>query len=244
MPSPPWTAHQSQQKGRGMLRRRRAADMTVSELSELDRSRTRVELLWELFRHAEREVTGAIGWYLEKRRRPSRWSRTLRALAALLGIVGTLTPLVHAAVPESIQPEWGFVFLAGGAGCVLFDRIFGFSASWTRYIRTEVSLQQVLKKAQADWAQAYLRTTDAPSDKEQATLLGIIERLRMDTQRIMEEESTAWIGYLADGVEELTRSTAHAPGQRAGGAGLFRLDRMPGRDRGADPMPRQRDTAL
>lgn len=219
--------------------------MTVSELTELDRSRTRGDLLWELFRHAESEVSAAIGWYLARRRGPSLWSRSLRALAALLGIVGTLTPLVHSAAPSALQPEWGFVFLAGGAGCVLFDRIFGFSASWTRYIRTEVALQQVLKKAQAEWTQAYLRTTESPSDKDQAVLLGVIERLRMESQRIMEEESATWVGYLADGVEELTRSTAHAAGQRPGTGGLFRLDRVPGRDRGGEHQTqRTRDTAL
>ncbi|MFJ8718492.1 SLATT domain-containing protein [Streptomyces violaceus] len=228
-----------------MFGRRRAADMTVSALAELDRSRSRADLLWELFRHAEAEVTTAIGWYLARRRGPSLWSRSLRALAALLGIVGTLTPLVHAAAPTTVQPESGFVFLAGGAGCVLFDRIFGFSASWTRYIRTQQALQQILKRAQSEWAQAYLRTTDSPSDKEQAALLGVIERLRTDAQRLIEDEGSAWVGYLADGVEELTRSTAHSPGQRANGAGLFRLDRAPGRDRGdAHSVPRPRDTAM
>ncbi|MFB8249490.1 SLATT domain-containing protein [Streptomyces sp. NPDC055952] len=219
--------------------------MTVSRLAELDRSRTRADLLWELFRHAEAEVAEAIDWYLARRRGPALWSRSLRALAALLGIVGTLTPLVHAAAPTAVQPEWGFVFLAAGAGCVLFDRIFGFSASWTRYIRSQLALQQVLKKAQAEWAQAVLRTTDAPSDKEQAALLGVIERLRTDAQRIIEEEGSAWVGYLADGVEELTRSTSQATGQRPHNAGLFRLDRVPGRDRGGEvPGPRSRDTAM
>ncbi|SDP13347.1 hypothetical protein SAMN04487981_11727 [Streptomyces sp. cf386] len=227
-----------------MLGRRRAADMTVSELTELDRSRTRADLLWELFRHAEGEVTAAIEWYLARRRGPSLWSRSLRALAALLGIFGTLTPLVHAADPNTLQPEWGFVFLAGGAGCILFDRIFGFSASWTRYIRTEMALQQVLKRAQAEWAHTFLKATDSPSDKEQAALLTVIERLRRDAQQIMEEESAAWIGYLADGVEELTRSTAHGAGQRPGPAGLFRLDRQAARDRGGEAANRPRDTAM
>ncbi|MFR9800415.1 SLATT domain-containing protein [Streptomyces sp. MS06] len=228
-------------KGRGGV-----ADTTVSALAELDRSRTRSELLLELFRHAEGEVIAAVGWYLARRRRPALCSRALRALAVLLGIAGTLTPLVHSAAPASVQPEWGFVFLAGGAGCVLFDRIFGFSASWTRYIRSELALQKVLKKAQADWAQAYLRTTESPSDKEQAALLGVIERLRSDAQRILEEESMAWSGYLADGIEELTRSTTPASGQRPGPLGLLRADRQPGRDQGAEgvPAPRQRHPAL
>jgi hypothetical protein len=218
--------------------------MTVAHLAELDRSRTRAELLLELFRHAENEVITAIGWYLARRRGPARWSRALRALAALLGIAGTLTPLVHAAAPAAVRPEWGFVFLAGGAGCVLFDRVFGFSASWTRYMHSELALQHVLKKAQADWAQTYLRTTESPSDKEQAALLGVIERLRTDAQRILEEESRAWTGYLADGIEELTRSTVPGAGQRPGPAGLLRLDRPTGRDLPTDPAPRPRSSAV
>jgi hypothetical protein len=58
--------------------KRRAVDMTVSELVELDRSRARSEVLLELFRHAENEVITAIGWYLARRRGPARWSRSLR----------------------------------------------------------------------------------------------------------------------------------------------------------------------
>ncbi|MFJ4685656.1 SLATT domain-containing protein [Streptomyces sp. NPDC088789] len=217
--------------------------MTVSALTELDRTRARSEVLWELFKQAEGEAAAAIDWYLRRRKAPSRWSRSLRALAGLLGIVGTLTPLVHAADPTLVPPEWGFVFLAGGAGCVLFDRIFGFSASWTRYIRTEIALQQVLKKAQADFAQAYLRIADTPSEKDQTALLHVIERLRADCQRIMEEESATWIGYLADSMEELTRSTSSGSTQRGAGGGLFRLDRAAGRDRGSD-VPRSRDSAM
>ncbi|MET7380218.1 SLATT domain-containing protein [Streptomyces sp. NPDC005526] len=227
-----------------MFNRQKDSDMQVSELTGLDRSRTRAEALAELFRHAESEVHSAIGWYLARRRGPSLWSRSLRALAGLLGIAGTLTPLVHAASPAAIGPEWGFVFLAGGAGCVLFDRVFGFSATWTRYIRTQLALQQVLKRAQTEWTQGFLRITDAPSDKEQAALLGIVERLRMDAHRLMEEEAAAWVGYLAEGVEELTRSTTQAAGHRAPGAGLLRLDRSGGRDRPGDHLPRARDAAL
>ncbi|MEV7287584.1 SLATT domain-containing protein [Streptomyces sp. NPDC093252] len=217
--------------------------MTVSELTELDRTRSRPEVLWELFKQAEAEVTTAIGWYLGRRKAPSRWSRSLRALAGLLGIVGTLTPLVHAADPTLLQPEWGFVFLAAGAGCVLFDRIFGFSASWTRYIRTEIALQQVLKKAQSDFTQAYLRSGETPSEKEQTALLVVIERLRGDAQRIMEEESATWVGYLSESMEELTRSTSSGSAPRGAGAGLFRLDRVAGRDRGPE-VPRSRDSAM
>jgi hypothetical protein len=227
-----------------MLERQRAADIQVSQLADLDRSRTRADVLWELFRHAESEVIEAIGWYLARRRVPARWSRSLRALTALLGIAGTLTPLVHTVSPKTVQAEWGFVFLAAGAGCVLFDRIFGFSASWTRYIRSELALQHILKRAQSEWTQSFLRVTDSPSDKDQAALLGVIERLRLDAQRVMEDESMSWVGYLAEGVEELTRSTAHPSAQRAGSAGLLRLDRPPVRDRGGDPVQRSRETAL
>ena len=71
-----------------------------------------------LFRFAELHCMQSIDWYMREKKSKSRWSRLLRAAAILLGAAGALVPLVHAARPEGIAVEWGYVFLALAAAAI------------------------------------------------------------------------------------------------------------------------------
>ncbi|WP_049565244.1 SLATT domain-containing protein [Streptomyces sp. SBT349] len=189
--------------------RRRGPDLTVELLGENETAHAGTRAALALFRQAEEEAVAAITWYLRRRKGPSRWSRVLRATATALGVAGGVAPLVHGVSPGTIEAEWGFVFLALGAGCVLFDRIFGFSSSWTRFVRTELALQRALKEAQGRWTSAFGALPEVPTQADAAMLTRIAIELRSEVQELIEDETLAWTGYLAEGLEELTRSTGH-----------------------------------
>jgi hypothetical protein len=125
-------------------------------------------------------------------------------------VLGGIVPLVHSAAPGLIASDWGFVLLAGGAGCILVDRVFGYSSSWTRFSRTGLALQYTLARAQTEWLSALLSCSDQPSEEESAALLSVIRRLYAEVQQIMEEETATWIGYLTESLEELAFTTAHS----------------------------------
>ncbi|WP_428935044.1 SLATT domain-containing protein [Streptomyces sp. ACT015] len=176
-----------------------------------------------LFTHAEHYTIEAIDWYLTKRRRPAQWSRLLRIIAVSAAVVGGIIPLVHGASPDLITPDWGFVLLAIGAGCVLFDRVFGHSTSWSRFARTGIALQHALARAQSEWVSALVTLDSAqPGKEELRDLLAVVERLHTKVHEIMQEETSGWIGYLAEGLEELNSTTATrkardaVPGQTTG----------------------------
>lgn len=120
--------------------------------------------------------------------------------------------LVHSVAPTWIQAEWGFVLLALGGGAVLFDRSFGFSASWTRYVRAALALERALSAAQALWIKTYIAVDPgSPTTADLDALLQIITELREETTEILEGEAVAWAGYLTESLEELTRSTVRDP---------------------------------
>ncbi|MFE9471174.1 SLATT domain-containing protein [Streptomyces griseofuscus] len=168
----------------------------------------RLATVTALFTHAERYTIEAIDWYLTKRRRPAQWSRLLRSIAVSAAVVGGIIPLVHGASPDLITPDWGFVLLAIGAGCVLFDRVFGHSTSWSRFTRTGIALQHALARAQSEWVSALLTLdTTQPGKEELRELLAVVERLYSKVHEIMQEETSGWIGYLAEGLEELNSTT-------------------------------------
>ncbi|MFJ3797330.1 SLATT domain-containing protein [Streptomyces sp. NPDC090088] len=162
----------------------------------------------ELFTLAESYVIDTSIWYLERRISPSRKSKLLRAVAAVSVIIGAVLPLIHSAAPALVSAEWGFVFLALGGGAVLFDRVFGYSASWTRYIKAGLLLQQSLADAQIKFSRAYLSVNiESPTGQEINSLLDIVSALRGEAGKAVEDETNSWTGYISESVEELTRST-------------------------------------
>lgn len=188
---------------------RRIEDLKLPSLTVgTARPEDRLATVTALFTHAERYTIEAIDWYLSKRRRPAQWSRLLRSIAVCAAVAGGIIPLVHGASPGLITPDWGFVLLAIGAGCVLFDRVFGHSTSWSRFARTGIALQHALARAQAEWVSALVTLDSARLDKEELRdLLAVVERLHSKVHEIMQEETSGWIGYLVEGLEELSPTT-------------------------------------
>lgn len=160
-----------------------------------------VEAAHVLFRQAEQNALATIDWYLWKKTIKSRWSRILRATAIVLAVAGGVVPLVHAARPSAIAAEWGFVVLALSAGCVLFDRYFGFTSSWMRYMRAQARLHRVLLLAQADWATASLRAQDGQAAED--LLIPIIRGLIEDIAETVEVETDEWAAELTNQSEQL-----------------------------------------
>ncbi|MEU1666005.1 SLATT domain-containing protein [Streptomyces sparsogenes] len=207
-----------------MSRGRRIEDLKLSSITVgTVRPEDRLATVTALFTHAERYTIEAIDWYLTKRRRPGQWSRLLRSIAVGAAVVGGIIPLVHGASPDLITPDWGFVLLAIGAGCVLFDRVFGHSSSWSRFARTGIALQHTLARAQSEWISVLLTLDPAqPGKEELRELIAVVERLHSKVHEIMQEETSGWIGYLAEGLEELSSTTANrssrgaVPGQTTG----------------------------
>jgi SMODS and SLOG-associating 2TM effector domain 2 len=189
--------------------RRSAPDLRVPPLPPLDWSQAAsLGAITEHFRAAERQALAAIDWYLIRRRLNSRLSRLLRGVAILLGGSGGIIPLVHSASPGTLSAEWGYVLLAASAGCVLFDRFFGFSSSWMRFMRAEFSIQHLLVTAQCDWVTAVSALGGAePSEVARGELLDIARNLHTACQRVIEEETATWVADLTAGIEELHRST-------------------------------------
>ncbi|WP_316529633.1 SLATT domain-containing protein [Kitasatospora brasiliensis] len=196
---------------------RRIEDLRLDSLTVATaRPEDRLATVAALFAHAERYTIEAIDWYLTKRRRPALWSRLLRGIAVAAAVAGGVIPLVHGASPDLISPDWGFVLLAIGAGCVLFDRVFGHSTSWSRFARTGIALQHALARAQCEWVSA-LVTLDAarPGTQELRELLAVVEGLHGKVHEIMQEETSGWIGYLAEGLEELNSTTVSSSSRSA-----------------------------
>lgn len=118
-----------------------------------------------LSRMIQEKTIETIHWYIERKKWPRRFSRTLRLLAIFLVIIGGLAPLttpyidlflhqIYGPTYEvgQLASTWGYMALALAGSFVLMDSLFGFSTTWMRYVTTQLKLQQALYDFQMDWA--------------------------------------------------------------------------------------------
>ncbi|MEV4630265.1 SLATT domain-containing protein [Micromonospora sp. NPDC049523] len=162
------------------------------------------DTLIALFGWAEERTQLTIDWYLWRKTSRARWSKACRGAAILLGVGGGVVPLLHAAWPGGPGPEWGFVLLAVAGGFVLADRIFGFSSSWTRFMRTQATLQTDLARAQArflSWRGALPDGATVPPDAA-AEVIAIASELIEKTTTVVFQETASWADDLAVQIEQ------------------------------------------
>jgi SMODS and SLOG-associating 2TM effector domain 2 len=188
---------------------------------------TMLDGLSKLRERAESQALDAIGWYYEKKKSKNFWSRWLRFWAIAFTILGGLVPLLSAAGlvqivlryysvndPISIQlaelhfNQLGYVLIGFAAGCVAFDRFFGFSTNWMRYIGAAMRIETARVKFAFEWEHlvAPLKGRD-PNDNEVRELLEAIEKFSLAIREAIEQETGAWITEFQTNLSQLDKET-------------------------------------
>jgi hypothetical protein len=158
----------------------------------------------ELYGWAEGGTQAAIEWYLSEKKRKARWSRSLRMLAVILITLGGAVPLAALTASRPALGNWGFVLIALAAGCMAYDRFFGYSSAWLRYMATATSLRAQLSEFQLTWS----RWMAAPGGEEPSTeeVLRMIDLIRSFVQAINESirgETQSWLAEFSANLSDL-----------------------------------------
>jgi hypothetical protein len=118
--------------------------------------------LANLYRTTKAKALAQINWYKAKVRPKRFGSQACRFTAIFLFGLAALLPLLKASGIWQRQPgaaaqereipfELGYVAAAAAAGLMAFDRYFGLSTGWIRYIQTELAMENALDELQYDW---------------------------------------------------------------------------------------------
>jgi hypothetical protein len=99
------------------------------------------------------------------------------------------------------------------AACVGFDKFFGFSSGWMRYISTKITLERMLGEFRLDWAMMVAKFGPNPPTADQVQLM--IQRIKeflsgVTTQ--VEQETQAWVLEFKTNLAEIEKS-AKAQGE-------------------------------
>lgn len=125
-------------------------------------------------------------WYLRNKRKRARASKTLRAVAIVAITMSAVMPVVSLLTSEKVQSEWGYVALFVGAGAVLFDRAFGLSSSWIRFMRAASKVGSVLASLEVQRARRIVGEIEA------AAFLAELSDLTFKLRTIQETETEEW----------------------------------------------------
>jgi SMODS and SLOG-associating 2TM effector domain 2 len=175
------------------------------------------ESLEEAYEWAIEHARSQIAWYQESRRPKKLGSQWFRGLAIALAAIGGLFPLVDAATQgsEMALGQWGYVVIALAAALVLYDRFFGLSSGWMRYMLTELSLQRTLREFQYDWNILVAQQTSPQNDP--LPLLRRLKDFSLQVETLIKQETDAWVTEFRTNLSELetmlkTEMEARTPG--------------------------------
>ncbi|WP_460848143.1 SLATT domain-containing protein [Phytohabitans suffuscus] len=142
---------------------------------------------------AERVADEAVDWYMAEKRLKARWSRRLRSLAIVLATLGGAVPVVALASHRPEYGNWGYLLLALAAGAVAYDRFFGYSSAWLRYVATATLIQGELADFRVGWAREMAAVGDREPTADEVRAL--IETARGFVRRVNDAvrvETDAW----------------------------------------------------
>jgi hypothetical protein len=132
-----------------------------------------------------------INWYRTKKRPKEHLSRILRCAALLLAIVGGLCPLL----PEisKIDPgRYGYILLAAGGGLLLFDKLFGLSSSWMRFIAAAQEIEALLDTFRVDWASEKTKLIAPAATSGNDPRFQLIKEFLANMHAVIERETNEW----------------------------------------------------
>ena len=98
-------------------------------------------------------------------------------------------------VPTGLNTDrWGYILIALAGAFLLFDRYFGFSTSWMRYMTAQMALQKALERFQLSWAVWRIAVKNQkPTDDQHNSGIALLNNFQQQTAELIEKEFQIWV---------------------------------------------------
>lgn len=139
-----------------------------------------------------------IAWYDRKRPHKRLWSQGTRIITLLLFGFGIICPLIDTGLSTCNPPQdqcstnflkLGYVLIASAGAIVLFDKYFGLSTGWMRFMETQLKMEEGLKEFYHDWALLELQEN---SDENDLNKLQTLKQFTMKVEQLVQIETRSW----------------------------------------------------
>jgi len=174
---------------------------------------------------AEKNAQAAIDWYYRNKSAKAMGSRFLRAFTIVATSLGGLIPIavttglfdrpgataVEMQLHHAHINQIGYVCIGLAALAVAFDRFFGISTAWMRYIATAMSLETALVQFRIDWAKLTSSLGERmPSGAELEILIKKISDFILTVRTLVENETKQWVSEFQTNLSDLEKETKTA----------------------------------
>jgi hypothetical protein len=151
-------------------------------------------------------------WYRRKKRSRQILSLWLRFASLSLLLAGGLCPLVPLGLLSFNPQGYGYLLLAAGGGLLLFDRLFGISSAWMRYMIATQEIELILERFRFDWLKAQVNQRDV-QQTDAIPFLSLASETVLSLANIVQRETLEWtsefqsnVAYLASMADPKRRS--------------------------------------
>lgn len=165
--------------------------------------------------YVETEAQRQIRWYYDSKQSKAVWSRLLRIVSIICFTAGGLAPIFKAAMQPGVRfplvPSWfelgqsGYVLIALGAASIGFDKFFGFSSGWIRYITTAFAIEKLLEEFRFEWTTLAAASTTQPAPEQIHELIALCRQFSMAVKSQVEEETKAWVTEFQTNLAQLEK---------------------------------------
>ncbi|WP_265595553.1 SLATT domain-containing protein [Verrucomicrobium sp. BvORR106] len=165
----------------------------------------------ELHNYVTTTYQSTRDWYGNRKAAKRDFSLFLRVLALLgVGCSGLVPIVSELKVTPKISPLWSTVLLALSGFIVMFDRLYGFTKGWIRYMRTMQQMERVMSQFCFDWETLKLTpptpnasTPEAPS----LPYLKLANEAIKKLQDLVTAETNEWATEFSSAVQDLDTAT-------------------------------------
>jgi hypothetical protein len=191
----------------------------------------RQKLLVQLHAYVESLAAEQSAWYMRNRvvrQVASLWIRFFSLLFLFLGGLCPLLPKDTLIAGSPVLP-WGYVLIGIGGGLLLFDRLFGISSSWMRFIWTAFEIEALLDEFRILWMKSQLEAEDAKSSETFQALVAAAEDTIKRIHMIVLLETSAWRAEFQSNIAQqmsLWKSQADSQGSAEGTSARARKGRF------------------
>jgi hypothetical protein len=153
-----------------------------------------------LYDWATKETEDMISWYSQHRLPRKFGSQLIRALVILFAALGALCPFLDATkVIKMDLGQWGYVCFGMAAAIFLFDKFFGLSSGWMRFMVTSLQIERALKEFQFDWIELNIKKATPQEFADQ------LKTFALSVNSLVQQETAAWVGEFKTNIEALDK---------------------------------------
>lgn len=126
-----------------------------------------------------------------------RWAKGLRITAILSGALGGLLPILSQIAKSGnkvLDPAWATVAITIAITAIGFDRFFGFSNGWMRFVTTEMKLDAKIEQFRLTLeAEKFSWHSKPPTFEQAKSVLVLIVNFIKETLDIVQDETNTWM---------------------------------------------------